>query len=197
MRRLANYFILIYFFSLVTTQALPSYQFEITTVGATADVPFFKLNNLSTGGEQITQFTITIGDLARNFDGANSEVHNITSFTLNTPDSSFSGGVRDDLIDYSLTGFDSGEFFHFRGDVDPDSFDTGIDFRTVLFNNGAALNSVITVFFSNGQNLSQTLPDGSASLTSYVFNQSSTIPEPSNLVLASLMLGLLAFTQRK
>ena len=81
--------------------------------------------------------------------------------------------VRSDFVDIDFdSGFAPGGFFRFQVDVDPDSFDAGADYRTVLFNNGPAANSVITVGFSDGTVLTQTIPDA-AFQDPYTFTQSS------------------------
>lgn len=181
-----------------TATALPSFQLEITGNSATFDNPFFNFDNTSSAGEQITGLTVTVGDTSKNFDGSTNQTHNIGGFTLNSPDTNNGGGVRSNFVQYTFTGFDAGEFFNFQADLDPDSFDNpNQNFRTILFNNGGNPNSVVTVSFSNGEDLVLELPDGNTSDASYVFNQASAVPEPSSLILMLSMIGFLWIKSEK
>lgn len=62
-------------------------------------------------------------------------------------------------MECSLSGFLPGEELALDLDVDLDYEDQLEDFRTIFFNNGLANNSTVTVDFSNGATLSQTLPE--------------------------------------
>ena len=90
------------FFGTIDSQAATvGYTFEIF---GDLNVPDVKLTNDSTV-DSITQFTMTIGDTAYNFDA----VYNIVNpssigYTLNTPDASSSGGVRSNIDDLTFTG---------------------------------------------------------------------------------------------
>jgi len=147
-----------------------------------------ELQNLSAPGIQIESLLLTVGDAANhNWDQVVTLAASPLSATLIAPDE-LDDGVRSDVIQYSFGGFEAGEFFRFRADVDPDpSSNVILDFRSVLFNNGALPNAVVTVQFSNGFTLTDTLADqsfasnASADLATQV--QSLTaVPEPSALV---------------
>ncbi len=66
-------------------------------------------------------------------------------------------------------------------DFDPDSSNaSNEDFRHILFNNGALNNAVLTVGFSDGTTLTQTLPDDVVK-TDYLFsgsNAAAAVPNP-------------------
>lgn len=150
------------------------------------NTPAFHLTNTS-DSLLLTSFTLTIGLVSKNWD----YVTTLTSptggsSTLNSPDI-FQNLVRSDVIDLSFGGFNPFEFISFRADLDADpTSNTVEDFRFVMFNNGASVNSVAMATFSNGQILSLELPDGSTTDASYTFSTSATVPD------ASGTLGLLA-----
>ena len=100
---------------------------------------------------EITDLSMTIGDTTFNFDRAGLEsiatdTGTALTYALDSPDAA-NGIVRDDTLTYTFGGFDPDDQFGFRFEIDPDSFDAIVDYRTVLFNNGAAPNSVISVSF--------------------------------------------------
>lgn len=160
-------------------------------ISGNTNVPVFTLSNDSTvGGVGLTGITLTIGNTAQNFDAAYLENVGTTGigFTRLSPDNNDSGAIRADFLQYTFTGFDPGESFIFSGDIDDDNVDSTEDYRVVLFNNGDAVpNSVLTVNFSNGASLSQSLSDQPPGLQAYSFSQSTGIivaaPEPGTLAL--------------
>jgi hypothetical protein len=156
--------------------------------------PRFVLTNNAMSSFDITSFNVTVGDTAFNWDSAFNIIDSGTGFTLISPDTDSTGGLRDDNLSFLFTDFQPGEVFEFSGDLDPDSFNFVEDLRTVMFNNGVGTpNSVVTVGFSNSLSLSFTFPDIVFGET-YSFSQSqitvsqsqiaSPVPEPGSLVIS-------------
>ena len=125
-----------------------AYEFII---GGSPDMPAMSLHNMSAPGAEITGFSITIGNIAFNYDMVWAEGSLIDSgapisATLDTPDTS-PDAIRSDVISFSgITGFDAGDKFFFRTDLDPDSVDGTADYRSVLTNNGGD-DAIISVDF--------------------------------------------------
>lgn len=169
-----------------------SFNLEI----ANPAVTIFRLQNTSTGtSAQITDFSVTIGNLAYNFDlVSNQQILSNTGSMLMPSllmgDTS-QDGVRTDLLQYSFTGFDPTDRFAFNADIDKDNTNTSELFDQILFNNGAAGNAIVSVSFLDGLEtgtLSLTLPDDLVQKTRYIYDvsgQTAPIPEPSTM----LMLG--------
>jgi hypothetical protein len=125
-----------------------------------SNVPLFSLTN--SGPLPIIGVTVTIGNTAYNFDAALPAAGTTPGVvpTLVTPDTDGFGGTNSDQIVFTYTGFTMGRTHTFDADIDLDGNPFGgPDFRTVLFNNGAAPNSVVTVTFQGGGMLSITMPD--------------------------------------
>lgn len=135
-----------------------------------SNVPLFSLTN--TGPLPIIGLTITIGDSAYNFDAvlpAAGTSPGITP-TLVTPDTDGFGGISSDQVVFTYTGFTNGLTHTFDADIDLDGQTSGgPDFRTVLFNNGAAPNSMVTVTFQGGGTLTVTMSDVGAFQPIYTF----------------------------
>lgn len=171
----------------------PNYGFDLSLAGNT-NVPVFTLSNTSDPAIQLLQFTFTIGDTTRHFDFVDA----LTSpaggtATLNTPDS-INNGLRNDVIDITFTGFDTGESVSFEADIDVDPSSNVVqDFRTVFFNNGTALNSVATAFFSNGSSLALTLPDNPPNFQYSI----SAVPLPAALPLFAIGLAGMGILARR
>jgi hypothetical protein len=177
---------------------------------AARDMPLFTLTNTSTDA-LITQFSITIGDLAYNFDAVTfNQLPTGPQVTSFTPDK-VQGGAKSDVLSLSFTNFAASQAFAFRGDIDRDS-DNGLaltNFRTVLT---GATPSVVTVKFSDGSTLTNTLAsttDGNPlssvyrcaalvstpALVQQATAISQTVPEPDGFTLACLAAtGLLLAT---
>jgi len=178
----------------------PTLGFDLSLAGNT-NVPVFTLVNTSDPGNQLVQFTFTIGDVTRHFDFV-SPLSNPAggTATLNSPDTG-NNGVRSDLISINFTGFDAGESVTFESDIDVDPASNVVqDFRNVFFNNGSALNSVATALFSTGDSVSLTLPDNQQVFRFSASNTVSTVPLPMALPLfaAGLAgLGIAACRRRK
>ncbi len=128
--------------------------------------PYFELRNTS---EQalITQFTLSIGDLTKNFDWANAvETSAGVSFTVESVDGVM-GGTKSDLLTISFSGFAPGDFVRFRFGVSADDPNASMiqDYRTILFDlNGddPTDNALVTVDFASGDDTAQLvdqLPD--------------------------------------
>lgn len=156
--------------------------FALTATGATAstvgfdltiegnwNTPFITVENTSTSGVMIDSFSISIGDTSRNFDWARNKKAPVEDQPLVAPDGGTvsaapdigdNAGTNFDVLEFSFTGFDTGESFKFITDIDLDT-DAGawLFFNETLFNNGTGVNSVAEVIFSNDQVLSFTLPD--------------------------------------
>ncbi len=126
--------------------------FELVIAGG-VDKPVITLHNVSAPGAEITGFSMTIGDTAFNFDMVWAQTgvpgHDDgapISATLDSPDG-FPNAIRSDVISFSgITGFCFGDKFFFKTDLDPDSIDGIVDYRTVLANNGGD-NAIVSVDF--------------------------------------------------
>ena len=158
------------------------YDFKISGSG---NVPTFTLEN--TGSIDITGYSLTIGDIAYNWDAAYHESGDSVGFSLESGDTNDGGGIRVDVFEYTFSDFNPGETFRHAADVDRDNANSGENYRTVLFNNGAAANALLSVSFLNVGTLSMTLPD-SANQPEYNFSQSSdtnanAVPEPATMLL--------------
>ena len=161
------------------------------------NVPDFRLEKLSTNGAQIVDFNLTIGNPMYNYDfvtlqSAFNDPSNDLTFTLHTPEPG-NDGTDSEEIDYDFIGFDPGDIFQFEADVDPDGTQIVHDYRESLFPN-----AVLTVGFSNGQTLSQTLNPENTNLSGYTFVQTkNTIPEPGmSLALLGSWLGWNLYNKR-
>jgi hypothetical protein len=140
-----------------------------------ANTPTLRVTNTSSGMLQLTEFEVTIGDTAFNFDSVTDIVAPAgTGVTLESPDDNDSGGVRADLVRLAFTAFDPGESVTFVVDIDRDDSNTLESFRRVLFNNGDAPNAVATAF-SGDESCSVTLGDADDSPT-YRFECGSLCP---------------------
>ena len=168
-------------------------------------MPDFRLTNTSDTAS-ITAFSLTIGDNNFHYDFVRSQsAFNDTgaalSFTLNNPDFT-NDHVGDGLIDYVFFGFDPGDTFQFEADVDPHVGNIVQDYRNILFPN-----ALVTVSFSDGNSLSQSLAPADTGLAGYRFDQTlhtsqpprpqSDLPEPSTLALFGLGLAGLGLAARR
>jgi len=169
-------------------------------------VSIFRVTNTSLTAT-ITGLSVSIGDTSKNFDlvnGVNAFIDSGTALSesLSTPDT-IQGGLRDDSIQWSFTGYDPGDRFDFVGDIDDDVLGNTIEsFDSVLFNNGVNPNALFSVNFLDGgtaRTLSLTLPDGPSGQPRYNFSvQSAPVPEPSTIILmGSGIIGLVGFNYRR
>lgn len=158
-------------------------------IDGNVNVPTYTLTNDSAAA-QITSFSFTVGHSGRNFD----YVQAITAPAGGTANliigDTANSGARTTSFQIDYTGFDPGEFASNNTDVDIGNIT--LDYRNTFFNNGAEPNSVITVDFSDGQTLSQTVADQTAGQSSYTFSQSANpVPVPAALPLLAGAVGLL------
>lgn len=187
--------------SLVATGAAHSATTGFTlNISGDTNVPTLQLTNDSTSA-LLTGFNLSIGNTAFNFDAAYFVVPGtVDRWTLVSPDANDGGVTRTDLLQFTFAGFDPGEVFQFRADVDRDSSNTTENYRTVLFNNGSAPNAVATAFFSDGKTLMATFPDASATQTSFTISASQgvgVVPLPAGLPLLLAGLGTLALIRAR
>ncbi|WP_372784445.1 PEPxxWA-CTERM sorting domain-containing protein [Phenylobacterium sp.] len=172
--------------------AATGFTLDINTLSnGTPDTPLFTLRNTSDTAS-LTSFSLNFAPNPNNIDRAISFTRlddgaPQIQFTVTSPDES-DGGTRADGLFMTFTGFDArnpDEGLRFQVDFDPDSSNSSnSDFRNILFNNGAFNNAVLTVGFSDGTTLTQTMPDD-AIKTDYVFTGSNAggVPEPASWAL--------------
>jgi hypothetical protein len=144
-----------------TTRADVSDLLFTVKIEGDTNVPTISVTNNSPNLE-ITRFDLTIGNTAKNFDPSEQTVTPPpggnavrTSALLNQ---------RMDVVSFALSSFGPGETFTFKVDIDQDGLDNVENFNNVFFNNGAAPNSVATVF-AGAASASRTLDDNPATLT--------------------------------
>ncbi|WP_136634875.1 VPLPA-CTERM sorting domain-containing protein [Pseudooceanicola onchidii] len=172
-----------------------------SSVGANFNVPKLSLSNTGDTGE-ITAFSITVGDTDYNFDYFSGALTPPAGGTVSiTLGDQTNGGVRYDEVALAFTDFGPGEMSSFFLDIDSDSANTVESFREVLFDNGPALNSVVSVSFSTGDILSMVLPDSQTQLTTYSFGQSkivdAAVPLPASIPLLLAGLGALGVVRSR
>lgn len=186
--------------AVVSSASATTVLFKLTILGtgsgvstASNDSPVLRIENQSRVPATLTKFRLTIGDTSKNFDrtavvsslGASTRVRV-------TPNDNLNGDSRSDVLEWNFTGLDPNERVDLGSEIDPDSTNGALDYRTVFFNNGGGLsnNSVLTVHFLQAgvsRIQSFTLPDQTPGQTSYIF--STPVPEPGTM--ATLGLGLL------
>jgi hypothetical protein len=151
----------VFFTISITAHAAGSLWFQVTvsTVNGDANVPQVVLYNASRT-ESITHFTMTIGDLSKGFDAAFVYPPPGVTFNLIGLDANDDGGARRQVVELNFfPGIAPGQSVYMYVDVDNSGGNAGLDFRTVLFNNGAADNSVVTVESGTGATASLTMND--------------------------------------
>ncbi len=120
----------------------------------------------------ISRFELTIGNYDYSWDYAAGFWGNYGgSVSVSSPDA-VNDGAWADTIDLRFNnGMPPGGYVYFEGDVDDNSSGNGgLNFRTVLFNNGQDKpNATAKVTLVNGQSAMITLPDGAADLYSYTY----------------------------
>lgn len=133
----------------------------------------FEISNDSSTAS-ITSFSMTIGDISYNYDGVVILDDAGIVYTLTSPLDTTAGGFRTDEFSFSYSGFTATASFLFRVDVDPDSINSYVDFRNILFNNGSAPNGSASVTFSNGQTLTAEFSENPALVDGYIYRLSAT-----------------------
>ncbi len=172
--------------------------------------PYIDLKNTSVSAD-IVDYKITIGDTSYFWDGArinaSSQIPEV-NLTNVTPGTALDNeSPADDLIHMTFAGgiFTPGTTLSHRNDIDRDS-EQGLsevytvdqpDFRQVLFDldgSDDSDNALITLLFSDGQILSQHLPDYTSAQEDSTLKGQSThnfpwtvVPEPSSLALLGLV----------
>ena len=120
----------------------------------------------------ISRFELTVGNYDKSWDYAAGFWGNYGgSLSVSSPDQG-DDGVWSDTIDLRFNnGMPPGGYVYFEGDVDDNSSGNGgLNFRTVLFNNGQDRpNATAKVTLVNGQSALITLPDGAADLYGYTY----------------------------
>jgi hypothetical protein len=129
--------------------------------------PYFELRNTSDQAS-ITQISMTIGDMAKNFDWSKlveaSPGVNVNILSVD----GVMGGTSSDVLTISFSGLDPGDFVRFRFGIASDNPNAGYiqDYRETLFdlNGGSDLtgNSIVDVAFLSGlesKTLSNPLPN--------------------------------------
>ncbi len=163
------------------------FTFSVTGGDTAGDYnsPYVHLQNDSTVAD-ITRMVFTVGHTSYNFDIMEWFQTSVTGLTctVNSPDE-VNGALRSDELDLTFggTAFGPNETFFCKVNMDPDNYNAGVNVRYIFFNNGETVpNSVVTVYFSNDQVLSETLPD----FQDTNYQVSASVPEPATLALLSL-----------
>ncbi|MGG7566007.1 VPLPA-CTERM sorting domain-containing protein [Rhodovulum sp. DZ06] len=179
-----------------------------SAVGANFNVPRLTVTNLSDNGALLNAFSLTIGDTAFNFDYAQSLTAPAGGASTIVTGDLANGGARTDLLSFTFTSFDGGDFVTWLSDIDSDAGNSTEDFRTVMFNNGGAgiPNAQATATFSNGITLQGSFGSGLGTQTTYTLTQIQTedtelsdVPVPAALPLMAVALGAMgvAASRRK
>lgn len=162
--------------------------FELTLSGNT-NVPTMTLVNTGDAGFRITGFGLSAGPTNRGWDYVQSLVAPAGgTATLLAPDDA-NNGARAYAIEIGFTDFDATEQASWIADLDTDTGNLTLDYRTTLFNNGSAPNAALSVAFESlvpGLSvapfaISFDLPDGTAGQSAYVFSglRSFELPDPT------------------
>jgi len=135
---------------------------------------------LNESRQRIAHMELTIGDIAKHFDGG--------AYSLTPPPGGTAVNLtatRTDQISIDLTGFDPGESFSFYFDPDTDGANDALNYRTILFNNGGnTANAILRVRDEAGALEQLELPDpGAADLASYTF---SSVARPRTITVKSV-----------
>ena len=146
--------------------AIPSYTLDLAPGPflSSSNETQFTLTNTSTGGEEITAFSISVGDDENYFYDfvAGLRKNHITSLTNFATELAtgaiLTGGDRVNdqsgsaTIEFVFSGFQSGEGLIFDAEIEPTQPGGSLstDSRFAFLNNGDADNAIITVLFSDG-----------------------------------------------
>ena len=159
------------FFSTAHAAGSLWFQIDLGYPGGDVNVPWVSVYNASRT-ESITHFEMTIGELSRGCDAAIVYPPSGMTFQLIGLDENIDGGLRRQVVEINFTpGIPPGQSFGMYVDVDDAGSNNGLDFRTVLFNNGAQANSVVSVGSGSGATASLTMEDpGTQTDCCYSFN---------------------------
>lgn len=156
-----------------------SVGYDATFFGSNNNIPRIRLSNASDTAS-IVEFVLTLQRDAFQFDYARIlDSSDDVGASLVDPED-LQGGHRAAKVEYSFDGFEPGETFTFKTDVDPTDANKRVDYREALLDFGsgdASDNVTLRVRFSDGTNLSGTWPsfdpnsDGSVD-----FGQTRTTP---------------------
>ena len=182
------------------------------TSGATNDRPVILLTNTTTaaGSSRISGFQLTLGDTTRNWDlsyynssgGGTGTTAGVPIRTRVSPDA-VQGSIRSDVLEWTFplsgaNGFDAtptstDEFVWLAAELDNDNVETTLDFRSILFNNGATANATMKVYFVQGgvtktstiilADQTVTNPASNASYASNFYTFVGYVPEPDTMSL--------------
>ena len=117
--------------------------------------------------EEITEFSLSIGDTSYIYDFATDEVGQGLTFQQILPTNDNNDSLGYSNVAYSFNGFSPNESFTV-GAIDVDfNMDSSQDlpWTEVLLNNGTLQNAVVSVEFSSGVVLARDLPDGTGTLS--------------------------------
>ncbi len=169
-------------FGLAFAGELPRFK---VTVDGSVNVPRIRVWNESRTA-RITRFEMTIGDTSRNFDSATDFIPPSGGAILRREPDDGNGGTRSDRVLLEISDFDPGESFTLYVDVDPDSENGSLDYRTVFFNNGSRDNTVFMATTEDNETSALTVPElpaGAPGAVSYTF---VTSPKDRQLTVRSV-----------
>lgn len=205
-------------FSITANATIIGFKLQITTTNGSGDEPVITLTNSTTAGTAfIRAFELTIGDTSKGWDHSRGQSTAIAGFTgsatpvagtLASPDAG-PNATRSDVLRWEFNGpqagpaplattsngaFDVNDRYRMRAELDTDGIQDTVDFRNILYNNGALPNAVITVWFSStptgpiNRSLSGILSDRPVTADNeWAF---TAVPEPGPTAMMSL--GVLA-----
>lgn len=131
------------------------FTFEIS---GDTDAPTFAVTNTSASANLVF-LSLHIGYMSHNFD----DVQGLTSPTGGTSTIILGDTVNDgsgqDLLGFSFSSFSVGDTVSWSSDIDADGGDSITDYRSVLFNNGAANNALFVAVYDTGEALRLDIPD--------------------------------------
>lgn len=131
------------------------FSFEVS---GDKDTPTFAVTNTSDTANLVF-LSLHIGYMSHNFD----DVQGLTSPAGGTSTiilgDTVNDGSGEDLLAFSFTGFGVGDSISWASDIDADGGDSITDYRSVLFNNGAANNALFVAVFDTGEALRLDIPD--------------------------------------
>lgn len=177
-----------------------------SVIGST-NVPVLTLVN--TGDHALIGFSLTIGDPAFNFDGLVDLVVpvGVTALVIEGDDN-INGidGVNTDRVALTFDSLQPGQSASFALDVDSDAGVFQQDYRTILFNNGAAENALAEATFASASGPTtlalvlddQPATDGIARFSAeQAISAPPSVPLPGTLPLALAAIAGFGFLSRR